>query len=1034
VFNLNNNPIGYSGLKITNKSGGNINRNGTSNQTISTTFRNDAGGTVTVNSGVGLVFNDSLSNAGAFVGDGLVQIDGGGHLFEGGTFGDGTGTLNITGAVNITSPTGFTPNFSVINHLNGSTLTGLGSPLMTIPTGVTYNGQNTHTITGFANVTNEGTMELIQSIGGVQTHRLESDITNNGTFTWTSGTLIGRADTTYLTNTGLLNKAVVSTSTNFCVNGNGSINITGSALACLFPEPEIDVQGGVASNSISNGDNTPSTIDDTDFGSFPITTNHTHTFTILNTGSGDLTLGTVTIDNTADFTIISQPAGTVASGGSTTFDVTFAASVAGIRTGVLSIPNDDPDEAPYTFTLQGTGLGEPEIDVRGGSPLVSIVNGDNTPSITDDTDFGDQVIGIDHVHVFPIFNVGTSNLNLGTITIDNTTDFTISQVSNTVGPNGATNLTVTFSASTVGQKDAIITIPSDDPDEDPFTFSITGNAALYNSPGFVMGITTTGNNQSFTIPTDGGGYSYDVDWGDGNTSSTQTGDATHTYSTAGTYYVAITGTFPRIFFNNTGSSKDRVTSIEQWGNIAWTSFLDAFNGCSALEYNATDAPDFSNVTDLENMFKDCISFNATDLTSWNTASITNLSHIFDGCTVFNGDVSSWNTANVTDMSAVFRATDFNGVVSNWDVSSVQDMYQMFAFSPFNRSLSNWERTGSTLANVWGFGEMFFGNVFFNRDINNWNTSGATAMYGTFCDATAFSFSLDNWNTSSVTTMDQMFRSAESFNYHLGDWDISSVQSMDNMLSFSGIDTMNYDSTLIFWSQQTVQPNVNLGAYDLRYCDAETERNILLSSPNDWIIEGDVRDCGVVANAPAAVVPAGTYRPSSVFESTATIQSSPTQTVVFFAPPEFGWTFGPGFFCPANFYARINNYSIPLFSVDGSDNNEIQYTTEEVKATDDEMESNDDDENTTVFANSLDVSPNPFKDHTNISYTVGEASIINLGLYDLNGNKVVSLVRNAKRDAGNYSARLDASNLARGTYVVLLRTEKSLIHQRVIIVD
>ncbi|WP_225155072.1 hypothetical protein, partial [Bradyrhizobium sp. NBAIM08] len=36
-----------------------------------------------------------------------------------------------------------------------------------------------------------------------------------------------------------------------------------------------------------------------------------------------------------------------------------------------------------TITVQ-----EAEIDVRGGSPLISIIDGDVTPSLTDGTDFG----------------------------------------------------------------------------------------------------------------------------------------------------------------------------------------------------------------------------------------------------------------------------------------------------------------------------------------------------------------------------------------------------------------------------------------------------------------------------------------------------------------------------------------------------------------------------------------------------------------------------------------------------------------------
>ena len=53
---------------------------------------------------------------------------------------------------------------------------------------------------------------------------------------------------------------------------------------------------------------------------------------------------------------------------------------------------------------------------------------------------------------------------------------------------------------------------------------------------FVTKWTTTADGESITIPTfDGETYNYTVDWGDGTTDTNQTGDATHTYTTAGTY-------------------------------------------------------------------------------------------------------------------------------------------------------------------------------------------------------------------------------------------------------------------------------------------------------------------------------------------------------------------------------------------------------------------------------------------------------------------------------------------------------------------
>jgi hypothetical protein len=51
----------------------------------------------------------------------------------------------------------------------------------------------------------------------------------------------------------------------------------------------------------------------------------------------------------------------VAAAGSTTFQVTFTPSATGLREATLSIANNDGDENPYNFSIQGTGATPPSI-------------------------------------------------------------------------------------------------------------------------------------------------------------------------------------------------------------------------------------------------------------------------------------------------------------------------------------------------------------------------------------------------------------------------------------------------------------------------------------------------------------------------------------------------------------------------------------------------------------------------------------------------------------------------------------------------
>jgi uncharacterized repeat protein (TIGR01451 family) len=48
-------------------------------------------------------------------------------------------------------------------------------------------------------------------------------------------------------------------------------------------------------------------------------------------------------------------------GDSTAFLIRFDPSAVGVRTASVSIANSDSDENPYTFSIQGTGVGVPQL-------------------------------------------------------------------------------------------------------------------------------------------------------------------------------------------------------------------------------------------------------------------------------------------------------------------------------------------------------------------------------------------------------------------------------------------------------------------------------------------------------------------------------------------------------------------------------------------------------------------------------------------------------------------------------------------------
>ncbi len=332
---------------------------------------------------------------------------------------------------------------------------------------------------------------------------------------------------------------------------------------------------------------------------------------------------------------------------------------------------------------------------------------------------------------------------------------------------------------------------------------------------FRITIKTTTANESFTIPTTGGGYDYDVKWRDdyesgGVTIITTyeegfTGNATHIYTQPGEYTISIRGDFPRIYFNFSGD-RSKIQSIDQWGTIEWTSMEKAFLGCSNVVLNATDTPDLSNVTSMLQMFEQCSNF------------------------VDNGEsMDDWNVASVTNLGAMFRgALKFNQPIGSWQVSSVTGFSSMFEFA-----------------------------IKFDQDLSNWNVSSGEYFSSMFRQATDFNQDIGNWNVEKAFSLTDMFSGASAFDQNIGNWKFNSLiinQTYSNgilgMLDDCGMSYENYDATLIGWAtNDEMSVDIKVGVNGLGYCTGEEARTILTRAPYNWTFKGD----GVSSSCKAVVL-------------------------------------------------------------------------------------------------------------------------------------------------------------------------------------
>jgi surface protein len=363
-------------------------------------------------------------------------------------------------------------------------------------------------------------------------------------------------------------------------------------------------------------------------------------------------------------------------------------------------------------------------------------------------------------------------------------------------------------------------------------------------------------------------YNYDVDWDNDGVFDDfgLTGNTIHNYDMAGTYTIRIRGNFPRIFFNydpsDPNSDGEKILNVEQWGSQIWTSFESAFRGCTNYNGTASDTPNLSNVTDMSLMFNYASSFNG-DISGWNVESVIYMNGMFSNAYSFNHSIADWDVGNATDMASMFNsAYSFNQNIGSWNVENVTNMTSMFRSAvDFNQSLGNWD-----VGNVIDMNNMFYSAVSFNQDIGDWNVTNVTNMFYMFCNAFLFNQDIANWNVGNVENMWNMFYRAFDFNQDIGNWDVSNVLylhgmfgfteqfdqnignwNVENVIDFSimfigaTLSTSNYDSLLIGWNSQSLQPNMNFHGGYSQYCEGQLARENMISLDN-WVIS----DSGVEA--------------------------------------------------------------------------------------------------------------------------------------------------------------------------------------------
>ena len=234
------------------------------------------------------------------------------------------------------------------------------------------------------------------------------------------------------------------------------------------------------------------------------------------------------------------------------------------------------------------------------------------------------------------------------------------------------------------------------------------------------------------------------------------------------------------FFTN----KPKTIRILNCDSTSSTSLYNLFSGSTNVETIEMKDSDFSNVTDMSDMFYKC-SATTIDIANCNTSNVTNMGYMFSFCRNLTSlDVTHFDTSNVTDISSMFIFCD--GLtsldVTNFDTSNVTNMSSMFSYCS---KLTSLDVTNFNTSNVTDMSDMFSScDKLTSLDVTHFDTSNVTNMAFMFSSCYILtSLDVSGFDTSNVTNIGYMFSYCSNLtSLNLSGWDMTNVTNTNGMFT------------------------------------------------------------------------------------------------------------------------------------------------------------------------------------------------------------------------------------------------------------